>query len=241
MTRREVNARGETGTLPVSRCADTNAVSLGARVFRPASAVLFALLSGCTAPSSDSSAPLSPIAQAEVPRIPDLSELDPGFITAVRDAMAVVERDPSNGAAVGALGRLYQAPPLHRSGAPLLRAGRGTRSLEPRLAVLPGLSRRWPRRSRRSGEPLRAHSGASSVVLGGARPARQRATGRGATQMARRRRSAQYGPRRPARLGANSDWARRPGAEAGPKPRPSICARRWHSILPIGRPVTCWR
>ena len=44
-----------------------------------------------------------------IPRIPDLSELDPGFVTAVRDAMAVVERDPSNGAAVGALGRLYQA------------------------------------------------------------------------------------------------------------------------------------
>ncbi len=106
---REVNVRGETGAPPVERRANTDAVSLGARVFRPASAVLLTLLYGCTAPSSDSSAPLSPIAQAEVPRIPDLSELDPGFATAVLDALAVVDRDPSNGAAIGALGRLYQA------------------------------------------------------------------------------------------------------------------------------------
>lgn len=45
---------------------------------------------------------------ADVPRIPNLSELDPGFAAAVRDAAAAVERDPSS-AAVGALGRLYQA------------------------------------------------------------------------------------------------------------------------------------
>ena len=44
-----------------------------------------------------------------VPRIPNLSELDPGLATAVRDAVAVVDGDPSSGAAVGALGRLYQA------------------------------------------------------------------------------------------------------------------------------------
>lgn len=46
---------------------------------------------------------------ADVPRIPNLSELDRGFATAVRDAVAAVEREPSSGPAVGALGRLYQA------------------------------------------------------------------------------------------------------------------------------------
>ena len=66
-------------------------------------AILVALSSGCTGP------PAPTPAAAPIPRIPDLSELDRGFATAVRDAVAAVERDPSSGAAVGALGRLYQA------------------------------------------------------------------------------------------------------------------------------------
>ena len=66
-------------------------------------AILVALSSGCTEP------PASTPAATPIPRISDLSELDPGFATAVRDAVAAVERDPSSGAAIGALGRLYQA------------------------------------------------------------------------------------------------------------------------------------
>ena len=80
--------------------------SAGARTFRPASVLLAVLIGfsiGCAEPP-----PPIPV-EAAIPRIPDLSELDPGFATAVRDAVAVVERDPSSGAAVGALGRLYQA------------------------------------------------------------------------------------------------------------------------------------
>ena len=66
-------------------------------------ALLASLLLACSEP------PPQIAAVAEIPRIPDLSELDTGFATAVRDALAAVERDPSSGAAVGALGRLYQA------------------------------------------------------------------------------------------------------------------------------------
>ena len=62
-----------------------------------------------------------------------------------------------------------------------------------------------------------------------------------ATRTERRTRSARRGPRHPARPGASSGWARRPGAEASRRSRPSICARPWHWTRPIGRPVTCWR
>lgn len=68
-------------------------------------AALASVLLACSEPPPDTAA------VTEVPRIPDLSALDPGFATAVRDALAVVDRDPSNGAAIGALGRLYQ---VHR-------------------------------------------------------------------------------------------------------------------------------
>ena len=69
--------------------------------------VLLSLMLGCVGPPSEP--PPSQATDAEIPRIANLSELDPGFATAVRDALAVVDRDPSSGAAVGALGRLYQA------------------------------------------------------------------------------------------------------------------------------------
>ena len=66
-------------------------------------ALLASLLLACSEP------PPQTAAVADIPRIPNLNELDPGFATAVRDALAAVERDPSSGGAVGALGRLYQA------------------------------------------------------------------------------------------------------------------------------------
>ena len=78
------------------------------RAFAVAVAVL-ALLPGCAAPPPDVPAEPAPSADVEIPRISNLSKLDPGFATAVRDALAAVDRAPSNGAAVGALGRLYQA------------------------------------------------------------------------------------------------------------------------------------
>ncbi len=84
-------------------------IALGGRAGWPAFAVLLALLPGCAAPSSDSDGEATAAPTADVPRIPNLSELDPGFAAAVRDALAVVDRAPSSGAAVGALGRLYQA------------------------------------------------------------------------------------------------------------------------------------
>lgn len=67
-------------------------------------AMLVALAIGCAEEPPQASATRDPI-----PRIPNLQELDAGFASAVRDALAAVERDPSSGAAVGALGRLYQA------------------------------------------------------------------------------------------------------------------------------------
>ena len=81
--------------------------------FWPASGlvvVLVAVLPACAGPAPEAldQAPPSSVV-SELPRIPNLSELDAGFATAVRDAAAAVERDPSSGAAVGALGRLYQA------------------------------------------------------------------------------------------------------------------------------------
>ncbi len=106
-------ARSGGGTLAVEKCASSDAVSLGARTLWSASAVVVALvtlLAGCAAPPSDAPTESSTsLATEPIPRIPNLSELDPGFATAVRDAAAAVERDPSSGAAVGALGRLYQA------------------------------------------------------------------------------------------------------------------------------------
>ncbi len=66
-------------------------------------ASLASLLLACSEP-----APQGPVVH-DIPRIPNLSELDPGFATAVRDAVAAVERDPASGRAVGGLGRLYQA------------------------------------------------------------------------------------------------------------------------------------
>ncbi len=136
MTRSDSDARSEGGTLAAEKCASSDDVSLGARAchplrpmtgartgsrvariappgFWPASGlvvVLVAVLPACAGPSpqvSDQAPPSS--ALNELPRTPNLSDLDPGFATAVRDAAAAVERDPSSGAAVGALGRLYQA------------------------------------------------------------------------------------------------------------------------------------
>ncbi|MCY3964639.1 MAG: tetratricopeptide repeat protein [Acidobacteria bacterium] len=66
--------------------------------------MLAAFATGCAEPP-----PRASVAQDPIPRIPNLHELDTGFATAVRDALAAVERDPLSGAAVGALGRLYQA------------------------------------------------------------------------------------------------------------------------------------
>lgn len=81
--------------------------ALGTPVSPPASGCLLflaVLLLACGEPP-----PPPPSAAADIPRPVNLHELDPGFATAVRDAVAAVERDPSSGAAVGALGRLYQA------------------------------------------------------------------------------------------------------------------------------------
>ncbi len=72
--------------------------------------VLVTLLLGCNGSPSDAPAEHSSLPAAElIHRIPNLDDLDPAFAAAVREAVAAVERDPSNGAAVGALGRLYQA------------------------------------------------------------------------------------------------------------------------------------
>ncbi len=68
---------------------------------------LTAILIGCSGPPPGE--PTASSVVSEAPRIPNLSALDPGFVTGVRDAMAAVERDPASGAAIGALGRLYQA------------------------------------------------------------------------------------------------------------------------------------
>jgi len=72
-------------------------------------AIVLGFVLGCNDPGADVPNEPAPTTAAEIPRIPNLNELDPGFATAVRDALSVVDRDPSNGAAVGALGRLYQA------------------------------------------------------------------------------------------------------------------------------------
>ena len=81
----------------------------GRRVFLLFVAALV-FVAGCTESASRSPVGRDVASAAEsVPRIPNLSELDSGFATAVRDALAAVELDPSNGGAVGALGRLYQA------------------------------------------------------------------------------------------------------------------------------------
>ena len=113
MTHDDLAARGGGGTRAVEKRAPVDAVSPGAWTSWSASAVVVALvtlLSGCAGSPSDAPAERSISRAADpIPRIPDLSELDPGFAAAVRDALAVVDRDPSNGAAVGALGRLYQA------------------------------------------------------------------------------------------------------------------------------------
>ncbi len=88
------------------------AAAVGAPAFWPAwgvTIVLMGLVLGCSGPRADVPNEPAPATTTDIPRIPNLSELDPGFATAVRDAFAVVDRDPSSGAAVGALGRLYQA------------------------------------------------------------------------------------------------------------------------------------
>ncbi|MCY4637579.1 MAG: tetratricopeptide repeat protein, partial [Acidobacteria bacterium] len=69
-----------------------------------------------------------------IPRIPNLNELDPGFATAVRDAVAAVERDPSSGRAVGGLGRLYQA---HRYVDQARRCYERAAELDPRVPEWP--------------------------------------------------------------------------------------------------------
>ncbi|MDE2690284.1 MAG: tetratricopeptide repeat protein [Acidobacteriota bacterium] len=88
------------------------AAVVGAPAFWPAWGVAIVFLGfvlGCGDSGGDVPNAPAPTAATEIPRIPNLSELDPGFATAVRDALAVVDRDPASGAAVGALGRLYQA------------------------------------------------------------------------------------------------------------------------------------
>ena len=90
----------------------SDATPVGAPAFWPAWAFAIAslgLVLGCSDPGAVVLNEPEPATTAEIPRISNLSELDPGFATAVRDALAVVDRDPSSGAAVGALGRLYQA------------------------------------------------------------------------------------------------------------------------------------
>ncbi|MCY3932863.1 MAG: tetratricopeptide repeat protein [Acidobacteria bacterium] len=109
MTRGSPFARSEARTVAVEERVDIDTVAPGARACWPAFAVLLALLPGCAAPPTDSGGEATAAPTTDIPRIPNLSELDPGFATAVRDALAVVDRDPSRGAAVGALGRLYQA------------------------------------------------------------------------------------------------------------------------------------
>ena len=112
MTRSDRDVRSEGGTPAVEKRASADDVSLGARRW-PASGLVVAMLAvlpGCAGPAPEASDQAPPSsALDELPRIPNLSDLDPGFATAVRDAVAAVERDPSSGAAVGALGRLYQA------------------------------------------------------------------------------------------------------------------------------------
>ena len=91
--------------------ADVDSV-VGAPAFWPAwgvAVVCLGFVLGCADSGAGVADKPTPTTAAEIPRIPNLSELDPGFATAVRDALSVVERDPSSGAAVGALGRLYQA------------------------------------------------------------------------------------------------------------------------------------
>ncbi len=118
MARPDPRARGEAWTIALAKCASLDGLSSSARACWPASVVtvaLLALLPGCADPASDDpDAPSSTSSSTSpppelVPRIPNFSELDPGFATAVRDAVAAVERDPSSAAAVGALGRIYQA------------------------------------------------------------------------------------------------------------------------------------
>lgn len=91
-------------------------------------ALLALLLLACSEP------PPQIAAVADIPRIPNLHELDTGFATAVRDALAAVERDPSNGAAAGALGRLYQA---HRYLDQARRCYERAAGLEPETAEWP--------------------------------------------------------------------------------------------------------
>ena len=109
MTRGSPFARSGASTTAVEQRGDVDTVALGARAFWPAFAVLLALLLGCVAPPSGPSGEATAAPTADIPRIPSLADLDPGFATAVRDAVAGVERDPSSGDAVGRLGRLYQA------------------------------------------------------------------------------------------------------------------------------------
>ena len=112
MTRSDRAGRSGSVSPAVEKRANDDAVSPGARTFWSASAVtaaLVTLLPACANPPSDSAAESTTAPTVEVPRIPDLADLDPGFAAAVRDAAAAVDRDPSSGAAVGALGRLYQA------------------------------------------------------------------------------------------------------------------------------------
>ncbi len=82
--------------------------------FRACLLLVCALLPACAdAPSGSAADGPGATSSASLPdlppRIPALETLDPGFATAVRDALAAVERDPSSATAVGALGRLYQA------------------------------------------------------------------------------------------------------------------------------------
>ncbi len=91
-------------------------------------AFLASLLLACSEP------PPQIAAIADIPRIPNLSELDPGFATAVRDAVAAVERDPSSGRAVGGLGRLYQA---HRYVDQARRCYERAAELDPGIAEWP--------------------------------------------------------------------------------------------------------
>ena len=98
MTRIDRDASGE-GWTTVARIAPRGFWSASALL-----AVLVVFSTACTEPPPRESPVADPI-----PRILNLDELDSGFATTVRDAVAAVERDSSSAAAVGALGRLYQA------------------------------------------------------------------------------------------------------------------------------------
>ena len=210
------------------------------RAFAVAAAVL-ALLPGCAASPSESGVEPGPVATVEIPRLSNLSELDPGFAAAVRDALAAVDGDPSNGAAVGALGRLYQA---HRYVDQARRCYELAQQLDPSSPDWPyylgflAAARGAPEEAARSFEralELRPSYWAARVRLGNALLAAGDA--HGAEAAFRAARAAAPG----------TPWGELGLGKSRPAPRPArdrgraSAHRPDASIRPIGRPATCWR